>query len=308
MASYQSGLGAVLNDWGNLNLSDGDAKTAGPLIWEAIQHQKAALAIEPRSPQYRKFLCNHLVSWSDIAELNGDHLEAVKVAREAVALQESLVEDYPDLPYYRHSVAEFSSHLGDLVQNDNPADAEAAYRRSIALLDSLKDTFNDIPTRRRLLVWCDRQLGRLLERGDRHVEAIPLYQDALKWEPENAAVLGALGRLLLIREEKADEAEPLLRKALAIREQETPDALAVYYLKSLLGDCLIHLTKYEEAEAILLASYEGMKQREAQMKDLDRVYLIQSISNLVQVYEHRGLPEKAADWQRKLDASTPPRD
>ncbi len=58
------------------------------------------------------------------------------------------------------------------------------------------------------------------------------------------------------------EAEPLLRECLAIREKALPDNWLTFNTRSMLGGLLLGQKKYEEAEPLLLAGYEGMKERE----------------------------------------------
>jgi len=59
---------------------------------------------------------------------------------------------------------------------------------------------------------------------------------------------------------KPAEAETLFRQALAIRADSR-----LFYARSLLGGSLLGQKKYAQAESLLLAGYEGMKQREAKM-------------------------------------------
>ena len=62
-------------------------------------------------------------------------------------------------------------------------------------------------------------------------------------------------------QKKYSDAEPNLRECLAIREKTQPDDWKTFNTKSMLGGALLGQKKYVEAEPLLLAGYEGMKQR-----------------------------------------------
>src|SRR5207249_1243687 len=61
------------------------------------------------------------------------------------------------------------------------------------------------------------------------------------------------------------EAEPLLRECLLIRAQAEPDSWGTFITKSLLGGALLGQKRYADAEPLLLAGYEGMKERAAKI-------------------------------------------
>ncbi len=53
-----------------------------------------------------------------------------------------------------------------------------------------------------------------------------------------------------------------------IREKSEPKAWTTFRTMSLLGDSLVGQTKYAEAEPLLIAGYEGMKECEAMIPQL----------------------------------------
>jgi len=69
-------------------------------------------------------------------------------------------------------------------------------------------------------------------------------------------------------------------------------------------------TKFAEAEPLLLAGYEGMKELEGTIPAIIRkVRVTESIERLVQLYEVTGKKDKAAEWRAKLratEATKPP--
>ena len=73
-----------------------------------------------------------------------------------------------------------------------------------------------------------------------------------------------------------------------------------FYTKSLLGGSLLGQKKYAEAEPLLLAGYEGMKQREGKIPPIFKFRLTEAIERLVQLYEVTGKKDKADEWRKKL--------
>jgi eukaryotic-like serine/threonine-protein kinase len=102
-----------------------------------------------------------------------------------------------------------------------------------------------------------------------------------------------LARVQLLRNE-APTAEPLVRKALAIREHAYPAGnWRIGEAKGLLGECLTAQGRYEDAEAMLLDAHrllkegpgwEGQEARETRRR-------------LLALYEAWGRPEKAAAYR-----------
>ncbi len=104
-----------------------------------------------------------------------------------------------------------------------------------------------------------------------------------------------------------DEAEPLLREALTIREKAEPDDWRTFNTHSMLGGALLGQKKYAEAEPRLLAGYEGLQQREAAIPPESKIRIPEALERLVLLYTelHAAQPDqghdtKAAEWQTKL--------
>lgn len=115
---------------------------------------------------------------------------------------------------------------------------------------------------------------------------------------ETATTLSSLGSAL-IRQRKFAEAETSYRQCLTIREKKFPDAWYTFSTRSLLGETLLSQKKYSEAEPLLLSGYEGMKQREENIRGRNPA-LKSALQRLVDLYEAVGQSDKAADWKTKL--------
>jgi hypothetical protein len=144
----------------------------------------------------------------------------------------------------------------------------------------------------------------------KYTEAIPLSQDLITLQrrrlpaddPALARNLALLG-LYLLQAERPAEAEALLREGLAIREKKEPDVWTTFNTKSLLGAALLGQKKYADAEPLLLAGYEGMKQRQDKIPANSKVRLPEAIERLVRLYEALDKKDDAAKWRKELEAS-----
>jgi serine/threonine protein kinase/tetratricopeptide (TPR) repeat protein len=116
--------------------------------------------------------------------------------------------------------------------------------------------------------------------------------------PQFAMVLARSGNDLLKYQQYA-EAEKLLRECLAIRMKKQPDDFRTFNARSHLGAALLGQQKYAEAESLLLAGYEGMKQHEQAVEPRARdLSLRVALERLVQLYDAWGKPAGPARTYR----------
>jgi hypothetical protein len=113
--------------------------------------------------------------------------------------------------------------------------------------------------------------------------------------------------LNLLHQQKYADAEPLLRDCLVICQKQEPDAWTSFNTQSLLGSALLGHKKYTDAEPLLLAGYEGMKRREAQIPPQGKARLTESLERLVQLYKATDKKDQADKWQKELEALRPPK-
>ncbi len=171
-------------------------------IQAAVDRLEQLVAASPGEPSYRRELAlayrqraslrmrSPLFGEPPPAPLGLD--ETKRAVEPPITLLENLVKAYPDVPLYQQDLGETYQRLSILLQRW-PAEWEAAYRKSLALFESL--AARPRPT----------------------VEA----RDRL------AASLGSSG-FHLVGAGRHNEAEPLLRRAIAIREAlmaEVPNSL-----------------------------------------------------------------------------------
>jgi tetratricopeptide (TPR) repeat protein len=158
-------------------------------------------------------------------------------------------------------------------------------------------------------------LALLLQAQNKFAEAEPLFREALEirrtalpvGHPDFVVTLNNLASLYA-KLGNMDEAEPLIREALTISEKVDPDDWQTFNTKSMLGGALLGRKRYAESEPLLLAGYQGLKQREATIPRTGTICLHQALERLVQLYTDwhaaepdQGYDAKAAEWQTKLD-------
>jgi WD40 repeat protein/serine/threonine protein kinase/tetratricopeptide (TPR) repeat protein len=129
--------------------------------------------------------------------------------------------------------------------------------------------------------------------------------------PDLAGMLALLGQNLL-EQKKWDEAEPIIREALTIREKSRPDAWTTFNSRSQLGGALLGQTKYAEAEPLLLKGYEGMKQREQMIPPEGKPRIPEALDRLIDLYTATDKPDEVKKWRAERakypDVLSPPRD
>jgi hypothetical protein len=113
---------------------------------------------------------------------------------------------------------------------------------------------------------------------------------------ERSVALLRLGQMLLDHDEfKA--AEPLLRECLEIRERATPRHWATYDARSLLGAALLGQQRYEEAEPLLIAGYEGLIARQREIGSANRQAPEIALQRVIQLYEQWNKSAEAERWR-----------
>ena len=95
----------------------------------------------------------------------------------------------------------------------------------------------------------------------------------------------------------SEVAEPFVRESLAIREAKAPDAWERFNSAALLGGALLDQKKYADAEPLLLAGYEGMRQREKMIPPQGKVRIPEALDRLIEFYTATSKPDEMKKWQ-----------
>ncbi len=98
------------------------------------------------------------------------------------------------------------------------------------------------------------------------------------------------------------EAEPVLRESLTLREELSPGTRATFNARSMLGEALLGQQRYTEAEPLLLDGYAGLIQQvDSNPYEFDsRVRL--AVERLIRLYEATENAEEAEKWQAEWEA------
>jgi tetratricopeptide (TPR) repeat protein len=118
-----------------------------------------------------------------------------------------------------------------------------------------------------------------------HERALELRRGRLG--PDHPNTLTSMNNLASAYRRNGDfaKAERILRQCLTLRQQKQPEAWATFSTQSQLDASLLGQKRYAEAEPLLLAGYEGMKQCQATIPAYYKNLLTESLERLVQLYD-----------------------
>ena len=129
------------------------------------------------------------------------------------------------------------------------------------------------------------------------VEAASLWkQKAGANSPGYANALGQLG-LVQLESGMWAQAESTLRECLAIQESRQPDEWSTFNTRSVLGGALLGQKRYDEAEPLLRAGYEGMTRRADKIPLRNRVCLREALDRLIAFAEATNQADDAKAWK-----------
>jgi len=123
--------------------------------------------------------------------------------------------------------------------------------------------------------------------------------------PENPDTLDTMSDLGLVNhaQGKFAASEALAREAFEGDRKTRPDDWRRFFAESLLGASLAGQKKYDEAEPLLIAGYQGMDAGKGKIAVPDRYRPDRAGEWIVQLYQAWGKPGKAAEWQQRLKQS-----
>lgn len=235
-----------------------------------------------------------------ILQAKGDLDAAQEIYQEALAIYRPLPGAAQQrIPSLLEQLARISTAKRDL------ATAEDLYRQ--ALERRRQQTRSDSDSSLAELL---NRLGKLLLLGrNEPATAEPLFSECLEIQrrilPEDhlqiAGTLVSIG-LARMRQDNATEAEAPLREALAIRRKAAPaDHRSIGSVQGLLGWCLTELDQYEEAEPLLIASYQAIQAHRGPQHRRTK----EALEHLIDLYEAWDKPDQAAPYRDLLQAPSP---
>ena len=271
-------------------------RTQGKLA-EAEPHYRAALEMRQRlfGPEHVD-VAQSLNSLALLAQNKDDFATAETLFREALDIRRKLL----GVPH--PIVADALNNLGNLVaMRGNLDESEVLLREALEMRRAI------LPADHPAIAQSLNNLGAKLWRKNDLAGAEAHYRGALDiWRrtlPANhiqvAFVIESLCSTLLPRD--ASQAESMLREAMVIREANPPYADDVRARSlSMLGEALARQEKYGEAETMLLACHESLKE------GWDPNIQKDTLTRLAWLYNQWNRPDDAAKWQAELDRVAPP--
>lgn len=122
-----------------------------------------------------------------------------------------------------------------------------------------------------------------------------------KQVPPDHPVLGSILVRLGLAQLKCNryvDAETTLREALTIREKKEPNVWTTAYVRSLLGEALLGQKKSADAEPLLRAGYEGLKEKAATIPaPRRRERLEEALERLIRLATETGQPDAVKKWE-----------
>ena len=279
-----------LNNLASVLYQQGDYAGAAALHREALTMKRKLLGNEhPDVALGLNNLANTLYQLGDYAGSEALH-------RESLAMHHKLLgNEHPEVARSLSNVADVLDRRGD------HAGAETLVREALAMKRKLiGNDHPDVAESLDILGHALRHQGRLPEAAKAFRESLEVRRKAQPDHPEIATALIGLGEVLTA-EGQAPQAEALLREGVGIRRKTmSKDHPSVAEAESALGASLIRLRKFEEAEPLLVGSYEVLASKQhASISAQD------ARRHLLELYKAWGKPDKAAAY--RTDATVPPR-
>jgi serine/threonine protein kinase len=286
-------LAGALNNFGALRRTQGDSK-------EAELSFRESLALSSQMPKESLYIIGPTRSTlaSTLAD-QGRFEEALQTAREAVAEYRQREETgTPNFSFTLTVLGGFLTEKGDYTEADtNLHEAEAIQRKSLNpsslwLGDNLRNQAVSY-----------YQQGRYAEALGKVTETLKIYRESFGPYYDNYPTALIINGLILAKTGQAKEGENILREAVKIRTESLPkEHYWVAQAESALGECLTIQKRYNEAEPLLLNSYEALKI--SQGADNPRTTI--ALQRLINLYEAWNKPGQAARYRALLPAPTPP--
>jgi Flp pilus assembly protein TadD len=270
---------------------------------QAIQSYREGSRLDPRNYRAHYNLGQALAkkgetegaidAYRAVIRLKPDHANAhyeLALGLTKYGLPEEAIAEYREAIRLDPKKAEAHVNLGvRLAKKGLDDEAIACYREAVRLKPELHNAhFNlgNALVRKGELAEAENPYREAHERRRKALGAA--HEESLRALDERISVYLAQGKQLL--------AEPLMRERLTVFEEKEPNAVKRFDMMTKLGACLAVQRKFDEAERLLLGSYEGLKQME-----IPGSPVIEASERLAQLYESWGKSDKANEWRKQLE-------
>ncbi len=278
-----------LNDLGTLKYYKGDENAAIEFFRESLEMN---MRVYGRVHSQTAMGLNNLAI---ITSNQGDTEQAVVYLREVVEIQRKLLGDvHPDLALGLNNLAR---ELQDLKNYD---ESEKLFRESLAIRRELhQDAHPDIAVTLRSIGDLMMEIGNAKEAVQYHRESASMMRKTLGNEHAqlSSSLIGLGGAL--INGGDAAGAESHLQEAIAIREGLFPEGhWKIASARSNLGACMTALERFVEAEPLLLAGYNQVKQQKGDGHRTTR----ECLQRVVNLYESWAASEPGTKYAKEAQA------
>jgi tetratricopeptide (TPR) repeat protein len=280
-------LAGALDNFGYLRRTQGDSK-------EAELSFRESLALRSQMPKESLYIIGPTRSTlaSTLAD-QGRFEEALQTAREAVAEYRQREETgTPNFGFALTVLGGFLTEKDDYAEADaNLREAEAIQRKflnpsSLWLGDNLRNQAISF-----------YEQGRYAESLSKVTETLKIYRESFGPYYDNYPTALIIQGLILAKTGQPKEGEKILREAVKIRTDLLPKGhYWVALTNSALGECLTIEKRYNEAEPLLLASYESLKSSQGASNPRTQI----ALQRLITLYEKWGRLDAASAYRDKL--------
>jgi eukaryotic-like serine/threonine-protein kinase len=282
-----------MNNLANGYRDCGRLSEAIPLSQETLKLRKSKLG--PEHPSTLDTMSNLALAYQSAGRL----AEAVSLQAEALGLRKAkLGPEAVDTFESMDRLAEAYFYAGQA------GEALALYEQA---LKRIKGKFGpDYPLAFNMMHGLARVRMAQREYAAAEVLLTDAWAAAEKREVDNPLEAAALRELLgdcLMRQGNYSKAESVLQVAPAARERMGAEGWETAWARSLLGGALVGQTKYADAEPLLVAGYNGMKEREMRIPVPERPKLTEALDRVVHLYDAWGKKDKADRWRKTRPGS-----
>jgi serine/threonine protein kinase len=231
----------------------------------------------------------------------GSNTEAMNLLEDALEAKRSVLGNkHPDTLYAMVTLAESYTTADRLDQ------AEALLLEALAgcrtALDRNHETTDAALAMLAAVYAQKRDLQKL---GPVLLEAVEITRSRYGNDHELTASGNLAAAKFFLAQQNFAGAEQCFRERLAYFNKKSPHDWDRFVAAGDLGACLIALKKYDEAETLLSAAFDGMKTLGSRQRFTNTTELRATLELAIRLYGSAGRKDTAANWQRKL-AELPP--